>query len=356
MSIDDIRNKIDDIDKQILELINERYENVLKIGELKQSKSQEIYVPEREKILLRRLEKLNNGPLPNKTLKAIFREIISGAISLEHPLQVGYSGGKTSIGHYASIAKFGHNIKSISYKNIESIFSDIANQRLDYGIVPIENSSTGVFTKSLDLFLNYEVSICSEINIASPINLYSKAVSIQDIETIYGDEVIFTQCSTWLKENLPNVKKIYTSFPESYINILNKDKKSALISNFHLEYCYNLTPLAKSIENFSSVTRFFIIGKQTTSPTGEDKTSICYTVDNNSGSLCKTLEPFNKYNFQATMLETRPSFKKNWRYIFFIDYLAHYEDPNFREALEQLNKICSGLKILGSYPKSEEIL
>jgi chorismate mutase / prephenate dehydratase len=357
MDLDQLRINIDEIDRKILELLNERYEYVHKVGKWKQNMSHEIYVPEREKKLLSRLEKINKGPLQTKALRAIYREIMSGALALEYPLTVAYPSDSKSFSKFATLGKFGQNVNTISCESIKNVFNEVEAGRVNYGIVPIENSLQGVVTDTLDKLINSSVKICAEINVSSHYSLISDC-SFDKIKYIYAESSLFNSCSNWLKENLINTtKKSFASSDDAYSAMQNTNS-AALIANTSYSNINNPLRIASSnIENNSNnITRFLILGKQSPKPTGDDKTSLFYLVNDRAGALCDALLPFKNRNIHITMLESRPSKTKNWEYYFFLDYLAHQTDKDFIEALKGLNKICPSIKVLGSYPKSNDIL
>ena len=358
MNLDKIRIEIDKIDEQILQLLNNRYECVREVGKWKKSRSHEIYVPEREKKLLSRLEKLNNGPLQTKVLRAIYREVMSGALALEHPLTIGYVGNETSMAKYAAGGKFGKNVQCMSYNSLHSVFSDIANERIDYGIIPVENSRDGVFSTTLDEFISSDVLICTEINVCFHKNLLTKCKKITNINALYGTKETFDECSVWISRNLEHAIKITVDTIDEAVQSGINTENSALIANPSFSSSFpQLHSIVRNIENNpDNITRYLIIGNQSPKPTGDDKTTLCYVVNNESGALCDTLMPFKENNITATMFESRPVKNSKWEYCFFIDYLGHIDDDKFQKALTKLKAKCTSLKILGSYPKSDDIL
>jgi chorismate mutase / prephenate dehydratase len=357
MELDDLRKKIDETDEKILSLINRRYEFVHEIGKWKKSRSHEIYVPEREKNLFNRLERLNNGLLQTKTLRAIYREIMSGALALEHPLSVVYHGTETSFARQAALGKFGKNVNCISRKSLKRVFSDVANGHANYGIVPIENSLEGVYAKTVDEFIESSVLICAEINVRFHLNLLSTSKELSEIETIYAPSKNLENCSAWINENLNDIKKTNVTTEEKAAELIQLNPKSAFIGNSIFADVYKFNLLSEDIDDhLNNITRFLIIGKQTPQSTGDDKTTICFLVNNRAGALCDALLPFKERNIPITMLESRPSQSNNWEYYFYLDYLGHISEPHFQDALKKLNKICLSLKVLGSYPTSNDIL
>jgi chorismate mutase / prephenate dehydratase len=357
MELDNLRKKIDELDEKILNLINKRYEYVHEVGKWKKSHSHEFYVPEREKNLFNRLEKLNNGLLQTKTLRAIYREIMSGALALEHPLTVAYYGTETSFARQSALSKFGKNVNCVSRKSLKRVFSDVANGHTNYGIVPIENSLEGVYAKTVDEFIESSVLICAEINARFHLNLLSTSKELSKIDTIYAPAKNFENCSVWINENLPNINKTNVITEEKAAELMRENSKSAFIGNSIFAEENNFNLLSRNIDdNLNNITRFLIIGKQAPKPTGDDKTTICFLVNNRPGALCDALLPFKERKLLITMLESRPSQTNNWQYYFYLDYLGHASEPNFQNALKELNGMCLNLKVLGSYPNSSDIL
>ncbi|MCF7791750.1 MAG: chorismate mutase [Victivallales bacterium] len=359
MELDKIRTEIDKIDEQILNLLNERYNYVKEVGKWKKSRSHEIYVPEREKKLLSKLEKINTGPLQTKVLRAIYREIMSGALALEHPLTIAYTGDNaSSMAKYAALGKFGKNVNCLPYDSLHSVFSDVANERVDYGIIPVENSRDGVFSSTLDEFITSEALICAEINVCFHKNLLSRCSKVKEINTLYCTKEKFEECSVWISRNLAHAIKITVETDDKAAQAALNTENSAVIANPAFSTSFpRLHSIVRNVENNpDNITRYLIIGKQKPKPTGDDKTTICYVVNNESGALCDTLMPFKENNITATMFESRPVKNSKWEYCFFIDYLGHCCDKSFNKALSCLRPKCTSLKILGSYPKSDDIL
>ena len=356
MDIVSIRKGIDEIDEKIVTLINQRYELVKKIGEWKQSKSHEIYVPEREKSVLKRLEKLNKGPLTTKALRAIYCEIMSGAIALEKPLEIAYFGQEASFTHLASLAKFGHCASYTPKDTISDVFSDVETERLDYGVVPIENSTEGAVNHTLDMFINSSAKICAEINMRIHHNLIASCKA-KEIKRIYSHAQVLGQCRRWLQENMGNVETIEVSSSARASERAKKEKGSAAIASSLAAEIYGLKIIAGNIEdNIDNTTRFMVIGHQEPRPTGDDKTSICYAIKDRVGALYDSLLPFKNENITLTMIESRPSKKKNWEYFFFVDLLGHISDDKISRAISEIEGMCKFVKILGSYPRSGDIL
>ena len=357
MNLENLRRKIDEIDEKILKLLNQRCEVVAEIGKTKMQGDRKIYVPEREKFVLDRLEKLNKeGKLPSKALRAIYREIMSASIALEKPLQIAYFGQKASFTHLAAYAKFGHAVEYSAKAAISDVFNDVDAERYDYGVVPIENSTEGVVNHTLDMLVNSSVKICAEINMRIHQNLLSK-YSMKHIKKIYGHAQCFGQCRLWLQENLPGAENIEVSSTTKAAELASCEKNSAAIASTMAAKIYGLKILADKIEdNPYNTTRFLVIGKQDPKATGDDKTSICYAVKDRVGALYDSLVPFKKNGISLSMIESRPSRRKNWEYFFFVDLQGHISEEPLSRALAELGELCQFVKILGSYPQSKEVI
>jgi chorismate mutase/prephenate dehydratase len=356
MELSELRENIDRIDRQVVKLINERYGYVKKVGEWKQNRDHEIYVPEREKALLEKLEKINDGPMTNETLRAIYREIMSGALALEHPLSVAFLGPETSFSHLGALNKFGHSVNYVARNSIADVFNDVETGRIDYGCVPIENSTEGAVNHTLDMFINSSVQICAETNMRIHHNLMAKC-ELKDIKRIYSHVQILGQCRNWLLETFPNVELIEIASSTKAAELVCVEENSAAIASTLAAEIYGLNILAENIEdNAYNTTRFLIIGRQKPKPTNDDKTSICFAIRDRVGALYDCLLPFKNAGITMTMIESRPSKRKNWEYYFFIDILGHNTDENIQNALGELEKMAQSLRILGSYPKANQIV
>ncbi len=354
--LNELRKEIDGIDEKIIKLINERYKHVIEIGHLKKKTSHEIYVPEREKSLIDRLDKINKGPMTPQALRAIYREIMSGAISLEKPLKIGFFGPEASFTHLAALGKFGHCASYVAKASISDVFNDVEAERIDYGVVPIENSTEGAINHTLDMLINSTVKICSEINMRIHHNLLSKS-GMKDIKKVYSHAQVLGQCRSWLQEHLAGVEIVESSSSTKASKIASEEKFSASISSSLASELYKLNIIADNIEDSAdNTTRFMVIGRQEPRPTGDDKTSICFAIRDRVGALYDSLLPFKDEKITLTMIESRPSKRKNWEYYFFLDFLGHIEDPAPQRTLEKLKDMCQFVRILGSYPRSKDML
>ncbi len=356
MSLDKLRTRIDAIDEKIVELLNKRCDVVAEVGRTKMRTDRKIYVPEREKFVLDRLEKFNKGKLPSKALRAIYREIMSASIALEKPLHVAYFGQKASFTHLAAYAKFGHAVEYASKAAISDVFNDVDAERIDYGVIPIENSTEGVVNHTLDMLMNSSVKICAEINMRIHQCLMSRH-PLSKIRKVYGHSQCFGQCRLWLQEHLAGAENVEVSSTTKAAELAAREKGSAAIASLMAAKIYGLKPLASQIEdNPYNTTRFLVIGKQEPKATGDDKTSVCYAVKDRVGALYDSLVPFKKNGITLTMIESRPSRRKNWEYFFFVDLKGHISETPLSKAVAELGEMCQFVRILGSYPQSKEVI
>jgi len=353
MELDELRKQIDEIDSQIVRLLNERYKAVIEVGNWKKGRKSAIYVPEREKTVLDRLSRMNAGPMSDSTLRAVYREIMSGALSLEYPLRVAFLGPEATYTHLAAMSKFGRSVGYIPKPNTEDVFREVSEGRADYGCIPVENSTEGVVNNTLDMFIrNSGVTICSEINMRVRHSLLS-TVKISNIRKIYAHAQTLSQCRCWLHENLPMAELIETSSNTKAAEMASLDEHAAAIASTLAAEVYSLDVLCTDIEdNAANTTRFLVIakGQDFSKPTGSDKTGLCFSIKDRIGALYDSLLPFKENGITLTMIESRPSKQKNWEYVFFIDLLGHISDPPVQKALGMLKEMTSELRVLGSYP------
>ena len=344
------RKKINEIDKKIIALLNGRAGVAKYIGKLKKDAGVSIYSPEREVEIYENIIKENKGPLSNKALFAIYREIMSGSLGLEKKLKIAYLGPEATFTHQAGIKKFGSNVEYYACPTITDVFRDVEAGRSDYGVVPVENSTEGMISHTLDMFINSDLKICSEIMLEISHNLLGKC-NIKSVKKIYSKQEVFGQCRLWLEINMRGIALAEVSSTSKAAEIASQEKNSAAIASMLAAKKYRLNVIAKDIEdNPNNVTRFLVIGEAIPRPTKKDKTSIMFSVKDKVGALHDILVPFKKYRINLTKIESRPSKRKTWEYYFFVDMTGHCENQNVKKALNELEKHCSFLKILGSYP------
>jgi chorismate mutase/prephenate dehydratase len=356
MSLEDLRKKIDVIDEQLVELINRRAQIVVEVGKLKQTDSTPVYVPHREKAVLDKIAQLNKGPLPDKTLQAIWRELMSGSFFLERPLRIGYLGPQGSFSHNAAILKFGQSVDYEALADIRSIFEEVSKGHCDFGIVPIENSAGGGVRESLDAFVETDVLICAEVNMAIHHNLMANC-PLNEIERIYSQPEIFAQCRNWLAATFKEAKTIPMASSSRAAKLASEEKGSAAIASAIAAEIYGLKLLYQDIEDISNnITRFLIISKTDAQPSGDDKTIILFSTAHKTGALVDVLNVFREYDINMTNIGSRPNKKREWEYFFFVDFLGHKTDAHVVKALEKAKTHCLQLSVLGSFPRSLTIL
>lgn len=341
------------MDNQILDLLNERAKLVIKVGKLKKAGNYDFHMLDRECEIYERLINRNLGPFPTEAIRDVFREILSASLSLEKTLKVMYLGPEATFCHIASIQQFGHAVSFYQAKGLADIFDEVEKGRMDYGVVPIENSTEGVVNLTLDLFIDSPLKICAEILLKVAHHLLSKSGKIEDIKRVYSHPQAIAQCTNWLAKNLPHipVKEVFSTAKAAQ-HAAEDENVAAIASEFAAKH-YNLSIVRRDIEDIAqNFTKFWVIGKKSPGRTGNDKTSIMLSLKDGVGALYHMLEPFADQGINLTKIESRPFKKKPWEYIFFIDIEGHAQDENVSLALQEIQKNSRFHKMLGSYPKS----
>jgi chorismate mutase/prephenate dehydratase len=355
-SLEELRNKIDEIDSNLVRVLNERARVVIDIGKLKSQTGSPVYAPDREKEVLEKVAGHNKGPLPNKCLTAIWRELMSGSFVLERPLRVGYLGPGGSFSHTAAICKFGQSADYEPLADIRGVLDEVSKEHCDLGIVPIENTLGGGVIETLDALVDSNVKVCSEILLAVHQNLLANC-KIDQIEKIYSKPEVFTQCRNWLAATFKEAKTISEPSTARAAQKAAKEPKSAAIGSSIAAELYGLKIVCENIEDTpNNVTRFFVVGREDARPTGEDKTAAMFSTAHKAGALVDVLEVFKKYDVNLTNIESRPSKKRQWEYYFFVDFVGHHSDEKVQKALDEVRKHCLQLSVLGSFPRATEVL
>lgn len=346
------RKTIDNIDAKILDLLNCRARCAVEIGKIKHS-AKATYVPSRETEVINNLIKNNKGILTKQAIASIYREIISVCRGMEAKLKVAYLGPQATFSYQAALKLFGSNIEFVPIKRISDVIYEAEKQRVDFAVVPIENSNEGSVSVTLDELVDTNLKVINEIVLRVSHCLLSKT-EFENIKTIYSHPQALAQCSTWLHKNLPNAELCPVNSTAQAAQLAAKNNKSAAISSETAADLYKLNVLAKSIEDSrNNWTRFFVLGNKLSSRTGKDKTSIIFTIKDKVSALYNILSQFSKNNINLTKIESRPTKKKVWQYVFFVDFDGHIEDKKVSDTLEKVNENCVFLKVLGSYPKGE---
>ena len=350
MSLAEHRQAIDKLDAQIVKFLNERTRHVLSIGEIKLAAGEEIYAPHRERAVFDRVCGHNAGPITNEQLRAIYREIMSSALALEKTMTIAYFGPEATFTHQAAIQKFGASLNYSAQKTIGDVFTEVAKKSADYGVVPVENSTEGVVTHTLDMFVDSDLKIVSQIVLHIQQCLMSN-VKRSQIKKLFVHPQSLAQCRGWLAINLPRVEIVETSSNARSAELAAKEKYSAALGGMLAAEKYGLKILAQDIQDNSvNITRFIVLGRQCSPPTGDDRTSLMLSVVDKTGALHEAIATFRKFKINMTKIESRPSKRKAWEYFFFIDCAGHYQDAKVAKAILHLGKHCNFVKILGSYP------
>jgi len=353
--LSELRQQIDTIDGQILQLINERANCAMEVARTKLSEGETgtFYRPDREALVLRRIKHLNPGPLSDDTAARFFRELMSSCLALEKPLEVAFLGPEGTFTQQATFKHFGHAVKSNPVATINDIFNAVENKHCQFGVVPVENSTEGVITHTLDRFITSSLKICGEVEIRVHQNLMGHVESLADVTEVFSHQQSLAQCRQWLDANLPNAVRTAVSSNAEAARLASESNNKLAIAGEVAAGLYKLDILAKNIEDESNnTTRFIIIGEQEPVSTGLDKTSLLVSTSNRAGSLHEILQPFAQHGISMSHIESRPSKQGLWDYVFFIDINGHKDDENVGKALEQLEANVNLLNILGSYPKA----
>ena len=353
MSLAEHRKAIDRIDDQIVRLLNERTRHVLEIGAIKMKAGKEIYAPHRERAVLQKIARLNAGPITAESLRAIYREIMSSALSLEKTMTIAYLGPEATFTHQAAIQRFGSSLHYAAQRTIGEVFSEVSKSRADYGVVPVENSTEGVVTHTLDMFVDSDLKIVSQIVLPIRHCLLSR-VRLERIKRLYVHPQTLAQCRGWIQRKLPGAELVETSSNARSAEMAAKDPTAGALGGELAAQHYKIPILEHNIQdNATNATRFLVLGRQCSPSTGQDRTSIMFSIQHKIGALYSALSPFRRHRLNMTKIESRPSKRKAWEYFFFVDCDGHQDDRKVARAIEQLQEECNFVKVLGSYPNTE---
>ena len=348
-----LRQAIDALDDKLLELLNERARLVQEVGAIKAQLKQPFYVPERERQILERLQQANPGPFPTEALRPVFSEIISACLSLEHPLRVAFLGPEATFTHMAARTRFGLSARYVPAATVAGVFTEVAKGTADLGVVPIENSTEGVVNSTLDVLIDSELSITAEIAAEVSQCLLTRSGTLEGVQKVYSHPQALGQCRGWLSANLPNAAQIEVASTALAARLTKDDPVAAAVASELAGQLYDLKIAHRKIEDeVRNVTRFLVIGREVPPPTGRDKTSILFSLKDAAGVLYKVLQPLADSGLNLTRIESRPSRRKLWDYVFFIDVDGHTGEPAVEAALRALEARCEFVKVLGSYPRA----
>lgn len=353
-SIEAWRKKIDRLDDQVLRLLNERGRAVQQIGRIKSRKNEEVYASGRERQIIDRLAQAGRGPLPKEAIEEIFLAVINNCRLLQKKLAIAYFGPEATFTHQAAIKHFGRSAEYRPMKTIADVFDEVEKGRADYGVVPIENSTEGVVNHTLDMFMESDLMICAEREDAISQCLLASQESLKKIKGIYSYSNALGQCRRWLESHLRGVPVHEAASTADAAAHAALDASAAAVASPLAAEIYGLKILARNIQDSRhNVTRFLVIGRKTAGPSGRDKTSLLLSVKDRVGALHDLLMAFKREGINLTKIESRPTKKRAWEYVFFIDLQGHASDPRVKQVLDDLRTHAVFLKVLGSYPRVE---
>ena len=350
-SLDKLRGKIDKIDDQVVSLLNERGRLAKEIGRIKAERGENVFAVDRETEILSRLAEKNKGPIPGEALDDIFQAIFTTCRSLQKRVEVAFFGPEATYTHQAAINHFGRNAQFTPVPSIKDVFFEVERKRADFGVVPVENSTEGVVNHTLDMFVQSSLHIVAELE--EPIShcLLSASGKKGAIKSVYSHPQALAQCRKWLDSHLPGVSLHEAASTSDAAVHATLDGASAAIASQLAAQIYHLKSVALHIEDSpDNATRFLVIGHEIPKPTGKDKTSVLFSVKDRVGALYDVLEPFRKAALSLTKIESRPTKRRAWEYLFFVDFIGHQSDKKVQSALAELGARCNHLKVLGSYP------
>ena len=354
-SIEELRKQIDRLDAKIVELLNQRAALASQIGKIKKEQGQGAYDPKREEEIYQHILSANQGPLSKEALLSIYRELMSGMLVLEKEMKVAFLGPPGTFSHSAAKAKFGSSVEFIPARTIEDVFAVVARGRVDYGVVPIESSAGGGVVDTMDMFMDYDVKVAAEFLLPIHHNLLSLS-SREAIKKIYSKPEALAQCREYLAAHFPSAELIPTASTTEAAQIASQEQSAAAVASAEAASLYKIPILESEIEDSpQNLTRFLVLGRHPSEPTGNDKTSIMFSIKDEVGALCTMLLPFKEHHINLTRIESRPSRRRPWDYNFFVDLEGHTEDQSVKAALAELEVKCQYLQILGSYPKASPL-
>jgi chorismate mutase/prephenate dehydratase len=354
MDLDQLRQQIDAIDREVLARLNERIRLAGEIGRVKREQGSVFYVPAREEQVFERLEALNGGPMPQAALRAIYREVISASIALQKPLRIAYLGPEATYTHQAALKNFGTSLNYDALRTIPDVFSAVERGEADYGVVPVENSTEGGVQHSLDMLAECDLKIVAQIYLPIEHCLISTS-PLESIQRVISKDQALAQCRGWLQRHLPNAECVPVDSTAAAVRTAAEEPGTAAIAAAVAAQHYGVPVVKAAIQDRQdNVTRFLVIGRLPTQTMGggRDKTSLVFSVKDETGTLQKALEPFARRSINLTKIESRPSRRKAWDYYFFIDLIGHWDEPQVAAAVADLSQHAAMVKWLGSYPNT----
>jgi chorismate mutase/prephenate dehydratase len=354
--LSEIREQIDSLDEQIQRLINERAACAQKVARIKLEADPQdttFYRPEREAVVLRTVKSRNSGPLGGEEMARLFREIMSACLALEKPLNIAFLGPEGTFTQAAALKHFGHSVTTTPFGSIADVFREVEAGSFDYGVVPVENSTEGVVSHTLDLFMNSPLAISGEVILRIHHNLLGRQSDWHAAKTVYSHQQSLAQCRRWLDQNLLHAERVAVGSNAEAARLAAGDETSVAIASTEAAALHKLSVHASNIEDEpGNTTRFLVIGKQQPGVSGDDKTSLLLSTKNEAGGLHRLLAPLAEHGISMTRIESRPSRRGVWDYVFFVDIVGHKDDPQVAAALNNLESEAGMCKILGSYPSA----
>ena len=350
-----IRERIDSLDQQLQELLNERASLAQNVAEIKleAGESGNFYRPEREIQVLRKVQERQSGPLSKEEMARLFREVMSACLALEQPLTVAFLGPEGTFTQAATLKHFGHSVVTQPQKSIDAIFREVAAGSVDYGVVPVENSTEGVINHTLDQLVNSSLKICGEVALKIHHHLMGLDGELSTVKKIYSHAQSLAQCRQWLNKHVHDIELIDVSSNAEAARRASQEPGAAAIAGETAAEIYGLNLIEKNIEdNPDNTTRFLILGRSAVPASGDDKTVLLVSAQNRPGALFDLLKPLANNNVSMSRIESRPSQQGMWDYLFFVDIDGHCEEARIASALEELKAEASLFKILGSFPKA----
>lgn len=354
--LSEIRSRIDTIDERLQSLMNERAQLAQQVGATKQStgKAVEFYRPEREAEVLRKALARNEGPLRDEEIVRLFREIMSACLALQEPLKVAFLGPEGTFSQQAVLKHFGHSARALPMPTINEVFEEVQAGHADFGVVPIENSTEGTVNNTVDMFLNSPLKICGEVELRIHQHLMGRMRGLENVLRVCSHQQSLAQCRQWLVEHLPNAERIPVNSNAEAARRARDEAGTAAIAGETAAHVYELNVLCREIEDRpDNSTRFFVIGRKLFGASGgKDKTTLMMSAGDTQspGALHRLLEPLARHQISMTRIESRPSRRRKWDYVFFIDVEGHADTEPLKTALEELKKMSSLVRVLGSYP------
>lgn len=354
--LDELRRLIDELDAKLVATIAERARIVQEVGRSKRTSGVSVYVPHREREVIERAVARNPGPLSSRTIEAVFREIMSGSFVLETPPRIGFLGPAGSFSHLAAVRHFGSSVELLDLHDIEHVFEEVAAGRVDYGLVPYENSIGGSVTETLDAFQSHEVQVCAEALVGVSQALMANCPP-NEVRRILSKREALSQCRHWLSRHFPEIEQVDVASTSTAVQEASRVPGTAAVGSALAGELYGVRVLFERIEDKpGNVTRFLVLSRSAAQATGNDKTSIMFTTAHRPGALVDVLAAFRDASVNLSHIEKRPSRRENWQYTFFIDCDLHPSHSAMDRALADARAHCVELKVLGGYPRAERVM